>query len=595
MGARTTKKGGVLPHVQEIPYLLDIIVFLVISAIVVPIFHRLKASPVLGYLLAGVAVGPYGFAIFDDINQVKVLAEFGIVFLLFLIGLELSFDRLWTMRRLVFGLGSSQVIVTAVVIGLIAWGWGNSPQVSIMLGACLALSSTAVVMQLLSERGEISSHLGRTTFGVLLFQDLAVIPILVLVTVLGTDGDASILKSLGLAAGKAIIAIGIIIIFGRLLLRPLFHLVAGTRIPEVFMAMTLLTIIGTAMLTGLSGLSMALGAFLAGLLIAETEFRHQVEIDIQPFKGLLLGAFFMSVGMAIDFTTVADQIFWVGSAVIGLMVLKALIAVAICLAFGLSRSLAVQSGLYLGQAGEFAFVTIGLAIIYGLMPRPVGQFMLIVAALTMMLTPFVAYIGRELGQRLATTEAVSQLGSDQAASEDTAKNLASHVIIAGFGRVGQTVAKLLKEQNIPFTALDLDAQRIAACRNQGLPVFYGDARRADVLARVGAAEASAIVITLDEPAAASQAITNFRRQWPEVPIYARARDMAASVTLRELGADHVVPETVESSLQLSAQLLSGLGFPASAVDGLIERIRQQEYTLVRPVIDASEKSESSST
>jgi monovalent cation:proton antiporter-2 (CPA2) family protein len=566
-----------------------------VAAIVVPVFHRFKMSPVLGFLLAGVVIGPFGLAIIDRAEDVKTLAEFGIIFLLFLIGLELSFDRLWTMRRLVFGLGAAQVVVTGCVIGLIAWAWGNAVQTSIILGACLALSSTAVVIQLLSERGEFSSHFGRSTFGILLFQDLAVVPILVLVTVLGSGGEASLVKSLGFAAGKAVLAIGIIVVLGRLLLRPLFRLVTRTRIPELFVALTLLAVIGTAVLTGLSGLSMALGAFLAGLLIAETEFRHQVEIDIQPFKGLLLGVFFLSVGMGIDITAVADQVFWVAGAVAGLIIIKALIATGLCLIFGLSRSIAIQTGLYLGQAGEFAFVVVGLALTFSLVPIPVGQFMLIVASLSMVVTPLVAYLGRRLGERLATQDAAAQLGPDQAKAEDTATGHASHVIIAGFGRVGQTVAKLLKEQNIPFTALDLDAQRIAACRNQGLPVFYGDARRADVLARVGAAEASSIVITLDEPAAASQAITNFRRQWPEVPIYARARDMAASVTLRELGADHVVPETVESSLQLSTQLLSGLGFPASAVEGLIERIRQQEYTLVRPVIDASEKSESSST
>ena len=584
-----------MPHIPGLPYLLDIIIFLVVAAIVVPIFHRFKVSPVLGFLLAGVAIGPFGLAVIDGVDDVKVLAEFGVVFLLFLIGLELSFDRLWTMRRLVFGLGSAQVVMTALVIGVIAWGWGNSIQVSIILGACLALSSTAVVMQLLSERGEFTSRLGRTTFGVLLFQDLAVVPILVLVTVLGGDGDGSLLKSLSIAAGKAILAIAAIVIFGRLLLRPLFRLAAGTRIPELFVALTLLAIIGTAVLTGLSGLSMALGAFLAGLLIAETEYRHQVEIDIQPFKGLLLGVFFLSVGMGIDVSAVADQLFWVISSVVGLIILKAFLAAGLCLIFGLTRSLAVQVGLYLGQAGEFAFVIVGLALTFKLIPLPVGQFMMIVVSLTMIVTPFIAYGARRLGAVLIESEAAALLGPQNAGVEEATAGLEGHVIIAGFGRVGQTVAKLLKEQNIPFVALDLDAQRINVCRGQGLPVFYGDARRATVFARIGAAQASAIVLTLDDPAAARQVISNLRRRWPEVAIYARAHDLATAVELNALGADHAVPETVESSLRLAAQLLSGLGFPASAVDGLIDRIRQQEYSPVQSIIEAPEESGPSTT
>ena len=580
-----------MSHIVGLPYLLDIIVFLVVAAIVVPIFHRFKVSPVLGFLLAGVAIGPYGFAVIDNVQHVKDLAEFGVIFLLFLIGLELSFERLWTMRRWVFGLGSAQVTSAALVIGIIAWLWGNSVQASIVLGACLALSSTAVVMQLLSERGEFTSRLGRTVFGVLLFQDLAVVPILVLVTVFGSATGASLLPSLGLAAGKAVLAIAAIIVLGRIILRPLFHLVAGTRIPELFVALTLLAIIGTAVLTGLSGLSMALGAFLAGLLIAETEFRHQVEIDIQPFKGLLLGVFFLSIGMAIDLSAVADQIFWTAASVAGLIGIKTVLASGLCLTFGLTRSLAVQVGLYLSQAGEFALVIVSLAVVLDVLPSATGQFMLIVTSLTMVITPFLATGAKYLGGLLSDAELAGQLGpaasgQDKTAEQETA-GLEGHVIIAGFGRVGQTVAALLQRQKVPFVALDLDAQRIKACRQEGLPVFYGDARRADMFAKAGAEQAAAVVFTLDDPQAASRAVQNFHHRWPDVRIYARARDSAASDNLSDIGADHVFPETIESSLQLSGQLLAGLGFPGPTVDALIDQVRRQEYTPVQSVIEAT--------
>ncbi|MEQ8192926.1 MAG: cation:proton antiporter, partial [Rhodospirillales bacterium] len=377
----------------------------------------------------------------------------------------------------------------------------------------------------------------------------------------------------------AMLAVAVIFILGRLLLRPLFKLVAVTRIPELFVAMTLLAIIGTAWLTGLSGLSMALGAFLAGLLIAETEFRHQVEIDIQPFKGLLLGVFFLSVGMGIDFTAVADRAGWVVASVFGLLVIKAVLAGGMCWAFGVPKAIAFQAGLYLSQAGEFAFVTVGLAVTLTLIPAPVGQFMLIVASLTMVVTPLIALLARRLGARLFDTDASFRLGPG-----DDAADLEGHVVIAGFGRVGQTVAKLLDRMKIPYVAIDIDARLIATCRRENRPVFFGDARRAEVLARVGTEHARALVVTLDDAAAASRAIGNIRARWPDLLVYARARDMAASGDLAELGVTQAVPETVEASLQLAGQLLGGLGVPPHTVGDLIGTIRQNEYASVGPVI-----------
>jgi CPA2 family monovalent cation:H+ antiporter-2 len=541
---------------------------LVATVIVVPLLQRLRASPVLGYLAVGVVIGPFGLGLVEDLEGVRTLAQLGVVFLLFTIGLDLSLERLWTMRHYVFGLGAAQVLVTGTVISAIAWAWGNTAQASLVLGACLALSSTAIVAQLLIERGEIGSRFGRATFGILLFQDLAIVPILFMVNVFGLAGDGPILVALGLAVAWALAAVAIVYVLGRLLLRPMFRTAAGTRSPEVLMAMTLLTILATASGTHLAGLSMALGAFLAGVLLAETEFRHQVEIDIQPFKGLLLGLFFMSVGMGIDLAAVADRAFWIGASVAGLIAIKAVIAAGLCVAFGLRRSEAARAGLLLGQGGEFAFIIVGAAMILGLMPEPVGQFMLVVAGLSMVATPFIAVLGRHVATFLAAREAAVPLG----AAEDA--GLEGHLLIAGFGRVGQTVAKLMESEKMPFAALDLDAERVAQCRKLGIPVYYGDARRKEALERLGVDRAAAVVITLDDPDAAGRVVSNIRKAWPELRIFVRARDTTHAAELVALGADHVVPETVESSLQLAGRVLHAMGTPMDAVNRLIELIRK---------------------
>ncbi len=568
-------------HGPEIPYIKEIVVFLVCAVLVVPLFQRLRVSPILGYLAIGALIGPHGLAVIDDVEGVQRLAELGVVFLLFTVGLELSLERLWAMRRSVFGLGMAQVVVTGVVIGLVAWGWGNSAEAAIVLGACLALSSTAVVMQLLIERGELGSRAGRTCFSILLFQDLAVVPILFAVTVFGQSTEGSVLADLGVVALKALAAVAAILVAGRLLLRPLFKLVSGTRSPELFTGMILLAILGTAFGTGVAGLSMALGAFLAGLLLAETEFRHQVETDIAPFKGLLLGLFFISVGMAIDFAQVADKAAWLALSVVGLIGLKAMIAVSLCLLFGVPRAAAVESGLLLGQAGEFAFVVVGAAVAVGLMPDPVGQFMLIVASLSLVVTPVLAILARRAGTLITSSEATGTLSPGPEEDED----LEGHVLIAGYGRVGRTVARLLEVQAVPYVALDINAARVTEARKRGVPAFYGNATRREVLERLGARRAAAIVITLDDPTAAARAVASIRQAWPELKIYVRSRDVQHTSELIAAGATEAVPEAIESSLQLAGQVLQALGTPLDAVNLLLAQVREKEYAGLRRLAD----------
>ncbi len=459
-----------------IPYLREVIVFLIAAGVMVPLFHRMRVSPVLGYLVVGGVIGPFGlgllvadfpvlrWAVIDDLEGVQALAELGVIFLLFVIGLELSLERLWAMRRLVFGLGSAQILITGTIIGVIAWEFGNSIPASIVLGACLALSSTAIVMQLLMQRRRLGTPLGRSSFSILLMQDLAVVPILFVVGVLGAKVEGNLGVDLALALGKAALTIGGIYAVGRLVLRPALRIAAQTRSPEMFMAAILLTVIGISAITGAAGLSMALGAFLAGLLIAETEFRHEVEVDIEPFKGLMLGLFFMSVGMGIDWRVIVEAPFWIFASVVGLFALKSLVTAGLCVAFGLGRATAIEAGLLLGQGGEFAFIVVGLAMSLGLIPPGVGQFMLIVAGLTMLVTPLVAHAAERLAARMAGAD-----GTAEHALESMAE-VEGHVVLAGFGRVGRTLVETLQAEAIPFVAIDADPNGVAAARKEGLPV-----------------------------------------------------------------------------------------------------------------------------
>jgi monovalent cation:proton antiporter-2 (CPA2) family protein len=569
---------------SAIPHLREVVIFLIAAGVVVPIFHRLRISPVLGYLVVGGVIGPFGlglwatdfpflsWAVISDLQGVQALAELGVIFLLFMIGLELSLERLWAMRRLVFGLGTLQIVVTASIIGLIAWEFGNSVPASIVLGACLSLSSTAIVMQLLMQSRRLATPLGRSSFSILLMQDLAVVPILFIVGVLGARVGEDIGTALVFALGKAVLTIGLIYAAGRLILRPVLHSVAQARSPEMFMAAVLLAVIGISAITGAAGLSMALGAFMAGLLLAETEYRHEVEVDIEPFKGLMLGLFFMSVGMGIDWRVVGDEPFWIAASIVGLFLVKSVVTAGLCLAFGLSRHTAIEAGLLLGQGGEFAFIVVGLAMGLGLIPGDVGQFMLIVAGLTMLVTPLVAIAAHRLAVHLEHRTAARVHEGDLAEAE----GLEGHVILAGFGRVGRTLAGTLEAESVPWVALDADPNSVHAARKEELPVYYGDASRLDMLNRAHIDRAQAVVVTMDAPASAEKIVHEIRRNWPEIPIFVRARDREHAMRLRAAGATLAVPETTEASLQLAGRVLAGLGATEEVVHRRLEHQRTLE-------------------
>ena len=425
-----------------------------------------------------------------------------------------------------------------------------------------------MVIQLLSELGQLVTRHGRASFAVLIFQDLAVVPILMLVTVFGSQGNGSAIGFQALEVlAKALLATGVIVVIGHFLLPRLFHLVTASRTPEVFVAMALLTILATSLATGLAGLSMALGAFLAGLLLSKTEFRHQIESDIEPFKGLLLGLFFMTVGMSIDLAAVADRAWLTALSVIGLIGLKAVIIFALCLAFGLPRDVAIRVSLLLAEAGEFAFVVIGVATLqYALIPDDVAQFMVIVAGVSMILTPLLAVIAGRVGKHLQSPQ-------DTDEAEVDVGELSGHVIIAGFGRVGQAVAKLLTSRNIAHVAVDRDPGEVRRGRKAGMSVVYGNATDRDLLEKLSVERAALVLIALSDAKATTSALETMQRQWPGIKLLARARDADHAKALTALGVDDVVPETLEASLQLGGLVLRTLGVPATAVNDTIARAR----------------------
>ncbi len=556
------------------------LLFLAATCLVVPALRRARLSSVMGFLLIGVAMGPHalgrlaesvpwlqGFAL-EAGEPVRLLAEMGVVFLLFVIGLEVSTERLWALRRYVFGLGISQVVLSSAAITGVALAFGNSFEVSAVLGLAFALSSTALVLQLMRERHQLAGSVGRASFSVLLAQDLMVVPILFIVAALSADTAMFRSGQLGLALLTAFAAMTAIVIAGRLALRPLFRWVAAIDSRDIFIAAAILAAVGMAAAAQAVGLSMALGAFLAGLLLAETEFRHQIETDLDPFKDLLLGLFFVTVGMQIDVMLILREPLTILLGVLGLFVLKGAIIIPLARVFGLSWPRAIEMGFLLGQAGEFAFVVIAAARVGGVIPEATASYMLMVTAISIFVTPMVAALGRRIAKRRGGAEAMAP-DADAAASE-------GHVVIAGFGRVGQTLADILDAQEIGYIAVDSDAAQVAALRRRHLPVHYGDSSRQDVLASVGAAKAAAIVVTMDKPDAVERIVNEAKRCWPGVPVYARARDGDHARKLHAAGAALASPDTIEAALQLGEALLEGIGVPDEAARRVIEERREAE-------------------
>jgi CPA2 family monovalent cation:H+ antiporter-2 len=560
----------------------DALVVLGTAGIVVPIVSRLGFSPILGFLGAGAILGPLGLGSLigpfpvlywftvGDAKNVDGIAELGIVFLLFLIGLELSFHRLLTMRRLVFGLGGLQVLITTALLAGVAVFFGMNTSEAIILGSCLSLSSTAIVLELLSKQERLTTNVGRASLSVLLAQDLAVIPVLMFISLLAAGPGGSVLASLGTALLQAVVAVTVIVVFGRVLLRPLFRLVASARSTELFIAAVLFVIIAAGVIANQAGLSMALGAFIAGLLLAETEYRKAIEATIAPFKGLLLGIFFFTVGMDIDVRELLREPLLLIAGVAGLIAVKSALLIGLGKLFRLSWPVAVETGLLLGPGGEFAFVGVGMATALGVIDPRLAGFTLAVTSITMALTPLLSFVARRFGARLrASATMTSELTTRPAAGGQ------KHAIVVGYGRVGKVVCGLLKEHGIPFIAADSDAAIVTRDRREGHDVYYGNAADPKFLETCGLATAAGVIITIHTHAIIDDVVEHVRAMRPDVMIVSRARDTDHARHLYELGATDAVPETVEASLQLSEAALVGLGVAAGPVIASIHEKRDE--------------------
>jgi CPA2 family monovalent cation:H+ antiporter-2 len=508
----------------------------------------------------------------------RALAELGIIFLLFTIGLELTIDRLRVIRRYIFGLGTAQVVVTGAIIGLLAIAAALTTKNAIIIGGALALSSTAVVMQLLSERGEIGTQVGRIAFSILILQDLAVVPLLALVPVLG-GADDQVVMVVALTLIKALIAVAAIFAFGRLVLRPVFRVIAVGQSPEMFAAMTLMVLLGTSWATASLGLSLAIGGFIAGLLLGETEYRMQVAAEIAPFRGLLLGLFFMTVGLDLDLTLIVQQAGLVSGLVIALILGKASLLAIVTKLSGQSWGRSIRLGLLLSQGGEFAFILFSLAARDSLLPLAVADLLVGVVAISMALTPLLAWLGVKIENHLDDRKATTV-----ESSESTISDIQDHVVIAGFGRVGQSIAKLLTAADIPYVAVEFEPTRVSEARAQGLPVFYGDASRVEVQRALGAERARAAVVIMDNADTASRTVALLHQRYPTLDIFVRARDNRHKRILEEAGATAIVHETFEMSLQLGGAVLRRLGTSAEDVSDMIEEFRAEDYAPLTDVI-----------
>jgi monovalent cation:proton antiporter-2 (CPA2) family protein len=551
--------------VNDMQLLEQVAIFLLTAVLIVPIFQRLKLGAVLGYLAAGMIIGPWGLGVIANVESTLNFSEFGVVLLLFLIGLELEPRRLWTLRNSVFGLGGAQVAATGAVIGLLALAAGFSWQAALIIGFGCAMSSTALVMSSLAERGQLLTRYGRESFAILLFQDLAVIPLLAILPMLaavqGHDGNRWLAT-----------AIAVFIASSRLLIRPALKFIARNRSREVFTAAALLLVIGTALMMERIGLSMSLGAFLAGVLLADSEFRHELEADIEPFKGLLLGLFFMAVGMSANLTLVWSGPLMLFGLAVAMMLVKFAVMYAISRASGASNDTAQRLAVALAQGGEFAFVLFAAATGLGILDQETSQLLVMAVTVSLLLAPLLMVAHDRLITRwLARTSAPEY---------DVIDGPGNPVIIAGFGRVGQIVARVLRMCGIPFTALEVNYQQVDFVRRFGSKIYFGDATRLDLLLSARTGQAKLFVLAIDDIEASLKTATLVRQHFPDLPILARARNRTHYFQLRDLGIRMIYRETFLSSVAVAQQALLNLGFTAAAAERAVTLFRQHDEELI---------------
>ncbi|OGI45371.1 MAG: glutathione-regulated potassium-efflux system protein KefB [Candidatus Muproteobacteria bacterium RBG_16_65_34] len=550
----------------------EAVVFLAAAVITVPLFKRLGIGAVLGYLAAGVLIGPWLLGFVRDVENILHFAELGVVLLLFIIGLELQPSRLWALRKPVFGLGSAQVLATGLALALAGFVLGLSAATALIVGLVLSFSSTALALQLLAEKKQLPTHHGRASFAILLFQDLAAIPLLAIIPLLGVGTSGIDRGGSALAIASAIALIAAVVVGGRWLLRPFLRLAASATDREIFTAAALLVVVGTALLMEQAGLSMALGSFLAGVLLADSEYRHELEADIEPFKGLLLGLFFIAVGISVDLGLVLHRPLTVLGLVAGLMATKALTLYGLGRIARQSHASSVNLALFLSQGGEFAFVLFGVAAGAQAMDKALADLLIVVVSASMVLTPLL----------VSLNERILKIGYSAAPPRefDRIEDRDHRVIIAGFGRFGQMVARTLRLKKIPFTALEASFEQVDFVRKYGSKIYFGDASRLDLLRAARADQAEAFVLAIDDVEASVKTAQMVKKHYPHLKIYARARNRQHAYRLMDVGVERIMRETFLSSLELARDVLLGLGYSAVEANAAVHKFREHDEALL---------------
>jgi monovalent cation:H+ antiporter-2, CPA2 family len=558
--------------------LSDALVILGATGIVIPVFHRFKITPLMGFILIGVLVGPFGLGrlvpeapwlyhvTITDPDALEPFAEFGIILLLFTIGLELSFNRLWSMRRLVFGLGALELLIIGALLAGILSMTGNGTTAAFALGFALALSSTAIVLPI----SGTTSPFGRAALSMLLFEDIAIVPMIFVLGALAPYAQSEGWEGLVGTLWQGLLVVIALLVIGRLALPRLFAQAARTKSPELFLAASLLVVMGASLATAATGLSPIVGALIAGLLIAETEYHGEVEGIIEPFKGLALGVFLITIGMSIDVFMVWEQIGTIAVAVVGVLALKALVTGVLLRLMGARRSTAAETGILMASPSETTLIVLSAATAALLIDRETAQFWQIVTAIGLTITPLLARLGRIAARNV---EPIPELSADDSG--------AARVIIVGAGRVGRLVADMLTVHGKPYIAIDSDSDLITRARRKGYKATFGDAARGHALDRLGVDTAPAVILTMDEPVLAQRLTAKLRREHPDLPIIVRARDLNHATALYRAGATHAVPETLESSLQLSEAVLVDLGVPMGPVIASIHEKRDEFREQIR--------------
>lgn len=568
--------------------LSETIILLAISVIAVAIFRRIKLPPILAYLTVGALLGPHAAGLVQQSDTLHFLAEVGIAFLLFSLGLEFSLNKLISNRRAVVGLGSAQVLITLGVVSLTAWLLGTSEETAFVIGSVIALSSTAIVIKQLGEQLETDSRHGNASIAILLFQDVAVVPILVIIPALASDSDTAFMLDLGYSFAMGVVVTVVMLAIGRWLLRPIFHEIASAHSAELFTLAVLLVALLSAWATESAGLSMALGAFLAGMMLSETEFKHQIENDIRPFRDVLLGLFFITVGMMLNFNSLLPILHWAIVLAVAVIIGKAFIIMLLSrLITRADSGVSLRTGLVLAQCGEFGFAVMALAASFNLLPEAESQLLLATVILTMIATPFLVKYNGLLAKKLTGSYLQNREQTvDRVAAR--AGKMQDHVVICGFGRIGQNIAKILDAEKRSYFALDYNVDLISNAAKAGYKVAFGDSTHRDILLATGLERAAVLVICHDSVGSAEKTLRQAKTIRPDIPVLVRTQDDTYYSKLTEAGATEVIPETLESSLMMASHVLSILGMPMAKIVRRVQEMRNNKYATMREFFHGEE-------